>query len=401
MLCAVRNLRTLLPNFSMKMKLPSNLKFYHVIWVVVAVLTLFSVYNAYSLTGHIVKPLICVVVGWGIMYSFSRINYKKLNGLPLLVLVSAFVVLLMTVIFGTGGGGRSLGGIQTFYIVTFLFVFWLSSFVAKRVRNGRALSSNDVFTILLVFIIFIGLVALRNVSTAIILFLAGFSILIIAGVEFKHLAAFVGVLCVCALVYAKAGDLRHSSDSSTGSQMVDDEGKSRNRSGTMVNRITYFFTGESDVQGYGFQMTMSKTAVARSFVHPAGPGKGILKEKMPECENDFVFAMICEELSIFTGLIIAFLYLVLFNQCMLISRKAKGDFIRLLGVGIGVLIAGQAYIHIGVNVGVVIPTGQTLPFISRGVTNMWVTCAAVGILLNMAKKVDESADDGDEELALD
>lgn len=386
----------------MVFKLPSKLKFYHVIYVVVMVLTLFSVYNAYSLTGHILKPLISVVIGWGVMLLFSKVNYKKLNKHMWMPLLLGFALLLMTIFFGTGGGGRSLWGIQTFYIITFLFVFWLSSFVAKCIKSGKQSNSQLIYTILFVFVLFIGLVALRNVSTAIILFLAGFSILIVAGVEFKYLGGLVAFLCVCALLYANLGSLRHSSNpSSTDTQLVEDDGQSKNRSGTMHNRITYFFTGESDVQGYGFQMTMSKTAVARSFVRPAGPGKGILKEKMPECENDFVFAMICEELSVFTGFVIAFLYMVLFNQCMLISRKAKGDFIRLLSVGIGVLIAGQAYIHIGVNVGVVIPTGQTLPFISKGVTNMWVTCAAMGILLNMAKKVDESADDDDAELDFD
>lgn len=133
-------------------------------------------------------------------------------------------------------------------------------------------------------------------------------------------------------------------------------------------------------------MTLAKAAVARSGLSPTGPGKGILKQSMAEGENDFIFALICEEFGFVVGSIILFLYFIFFITTVQLSNKSGGIFAKLYAVGIGFLITAQGLVHIGANLGVIPATGQTLPFISKGGVTLLVSCFAVGILLNIAKQ---------------
>ena len=376
-----------------------TLKFYHVLYVVSLILGAFSIYASYSFTGRLWQPLINVLIGFVGMIVFSHINYRNLTRFASLGFLAALVLLIVTLIVGRGGGGRSLElgaiSIQTFYIATFLCIFYMSAFLASCLRKKDELEKRDVVTILIFFTIIIGMIALRNISTAILLTVTGLSVLFVAGVRFKYLFIYVMVMMVCGAGYIF---LRPSHNDAKADETELSE-KHSDRGETGFNRLTYWVTGKSDKQGYGMQMTLAKTAIARSVL-PKGPGKGVIKESMPERENDYVFAMLCEELSIGIGGFIAILYFIIFYQSLLISRKAKGNFVRFLSVGIGMLIVGQAFTHIGVNVGVLPSTGQTLPFISRGFTNLLVTCFAVGILINMGKNVAEKSDGTDEELSL-
>ena len=147
-------------------------------------------------------------------------------------------------------------------------------------------------------------------------------------------------------------------------------------------------------------MTLSKAAISRSIVSPSGPGKGLIKKNMAEGENDFIFALICEEFTFATGLAVLIIYVILFYQALFIARKAQGNFIRYFATGIGVLILLQALIHIGANTGVIPATGQTLPLISRGSVSLFFTCLVLGTLINMATHVIDQTDGEDEELAV-
>lgn len=396
-------------------------KLHYGIYACYAFLSLISLCASYSLTGKILTSLVNVLVGLGIMILFSKISYKFLNKFSTIALLLAFVLLVITLIFGSGGGGRSLsiGGakIQTLYIVTIIVVFYMSAFLARLPRKFaridkeakiRNLSNKECefqkeqvgnqlyFTAMIVLAIFIAMIAMRNISTAILLSITGLSILFVTNIRFKYILFFVLVMGICGGIYLTYDTLHDRAKQDT--EVADKEVKTRGATG--FNRIKFFFTGESDVEGYGRQMVMAKTAIARSLTRPAGPGKGMMKGKMSEGENDFVFAMICEEFTIVAGIFIILLYIILFNISLKISRRIKpGTFACYFTVGIGVLIVGQALIHIAVNVGMIPATGQTLPFISRGLTNLIVTSAAIGILINIAKQNDWDEDEEVEENA--
>lgn len=385
----------------MELKLPHRkLKFYHVLYVIAIVLCILSIYAAYSLQGTLWRPITNALICGITIIVVSYIDYRQLNRFASLGLVAAFILLIITLIAGSGGGGRSLElgslSIQTFFIAAFLFVFYMATYLASHMQEDEHLERRDFVTIAIFFTIMVAMIALRNISTAVLLFGTGIVLLFIAGAKMSHILFYVAVMGICGYGYIS---IRPSHNQAASTEVETEEAHS-DRGATGRNRITYWLTGKSDVQGYGSQMTRAKTAIARS-AWPTGPGRGIIKESMPEKENDYVFAMLCEELSVGMGIIITLIYGIFFYQCTLIARKAKGNFTRLFAIGIGILVAGQAIIHIAVNVGLIPATGQTLPFISRGITNMLVTSVAFGILINMAKNVDKKADAQDEELRME
>ena len=122
-----------------------------------------------------------------------------------------------------------------------------------------------------------------------------------------------------------------------------------------------------------------------------GPGKSIQKNFLPQSSSDFIFAIIIEEFGLLGGFAIIFLYLMLFIRFVIAAYKAPTLFGKLLVVGLGFPIIFQAFINMGVAVELLPTTGQTLPLISSGGTSIWMTCAAIGIILNVTKKEEEIA----------
>jgi cell division protein FtsW len=166
------------------------------------------------------------------------------------------------------------------------------------------------------------------------------------------------------------------------------------RMGTFINRLEYYFTKDNS-NGYGDQMILARTAIARSGFSPAGPGKGVIKNRLPEKETDYAFASLFEETGIVVGVAILFAYLIIFYRARKIAKEATGAFGRLLAYGIGFWITCQALVHIGVNCELLPTTGQTLPFVSSGGASLFVSGCAVGMLLNIGKVSAEEKDKED------
>ncbi|MBQ4355881.1 MAG: FtsW/RodA/SpoVE family cell cycle protein [Bacteroidales bacterium] len=405
----------------MKTKPFDTLLFY----LMVVVLLFVSVIASYSLTGELWQPILQGAGGLVVMFVVSKIDYQKMTKFYKLALWIAAILLILTILFGRGGGGRSLmvGGVpfQTFYIVTILYLFYLCATLAAEMNSENGLDEKRNIIRLIVFTGFTGAIAMRNISTAILLFTSGFTVFYVAGTRPKHLAVFLLVIGLAGGVYIGGSALM---DRNKSEEELAQETKTRG--GTGFNRIKYWLTGESDVPGYGRQMTLARTAVARSAQLPH-PGKGIIKDKMPEGENDYVFSLICEELSVWVGMLLLVVYLIIFYNIVLISRKARsiegvaqpkgsappaydsdppkrrfrlfrrakrngprkpsGYFVKLFPIAIGVLFIGQVFIHIGTNINLIPATGQTLPFISRGSTTLFCTFILFGILINMGEQV--------------
>ncbi len=385
---------------ALKLKPIISLKFYHTIYFCVAVLVAVSVIASYSLTGELWQPILQGLGGFGLMIVVSKINYQKINRFYRLFFVVAFLLLFLTVIFGKGGGGRSLSlgfmSFQTFYIVTIFYLFYLCTKSAYGMSNNITLDGKHAAIRLAIFAIFTGLIASRNISTAILLFGTGLMVLYVSGIRVKYLAIFLLAIMVAGGLYIGGSALKNKGENE---KAQTEETKSRG--GTGYNRIKYWLTGESDVEGYGRQMTLARTAVARS-AHWPQPGKGIIKNKMPEGENDFVFSLICEELSVGVGILLLILYFIIFyNITFLISRKANGNFVKLYSLAIALLMLGQVFIHVGTNINLIPATGQTLPFVSRGATALFATFFIFGTLINMGKQVLMNADADDTELNIE
>jgi cell division protein FtsW len=162
-----------------------------------------------------------------------------------------------------------------------------------------------------------------------------------------------------------------------------------NRVKTWENRIERFISDTEDEDVY--QIEKAKIAIASGGIKGLGPGKSVQKNFLPQSSSDFIFAIIVEEYGMIGAFGIIFLYMLLFVRFIINAHKATTLFGKLLIIGLGFPIIFQALINMMVAVELLPVTGQTLPLISAGGTSIWMTCAAIGIILSVTKKEEEIA----------
>ena len=161
--------------------------------------------------------------------------------------------------------------------------------------------------------------------------------------------------------------------------------------GYRLQRLTGFLDPWADPFDSGFQLTQSLIAIGRGEWLGVGLGSSIQKLfYLPEAHTDFVFAVMAEELGLLgvTAVVIAFLALVLRSlRLARIAADAGMPLHACLAAGFGVWLGMQAFINIGVNMGLLPTKGLTLPFLSYGRSSMLVTLAWVGMLLRVHHEV--------------
>lgn len=360
----------------MKIKLFPRFQGDGVILTVTIMLTVISFLAVLSSSpGKILPHIVYIMLSFAAMFFVYRLkNYIKLTKYvrPIIILASVLLglsVLSSIVSPGDAQSGReiSLFGIrvQTFYLIGFLVIFYISKFLANRISSAQELSLKDICYLFGVVAVFCGGMALNNMSTAIILFVTSMVVIFVGDVQIKYILYFMSAIILFAgIIFLINPDF--------------------GRLGTFGNRLEYYIT-QDNKNDYGTQMIWAKAAIAKSAVKPAGPGNGVIKKILPEKETDYVYATVCEEFGLGVGLLIIFLYLVLMTRAWMIARQSQGAFGMLLAMGIGFWITFQALVHIGVNCELLPATGQTLPFISRGGSSLLFSGAAVGLLLNISK----------------
>ncbi|MEE2854934.1 MAG: putative lipid II flippase FtsW [Actinomycetota bacterium] len=161
--------------------------------------------------------------------------------------------------------------------------------------------------------------------------------------------------------------------------------------GYRSERVRSWINPENDPQDTGYQARQAKFALAHGGIFGDGLGQGVAKwHYLPNAHNDFIFAIIGEEL----GFIGAFALLVLFGLFaytgMRIARRSADPFLRLLTATTTMWVLGQAFINIGYVIGILPVTGIQLPLISAGGTSTAATLFMIGIMANAARHEPEA-----------
>nr|WP_231973736.1 MULTISPECIES: putative lipid II flippase FtsW [unclassified Mycobacterium] len=161
--------------------------------------------------------------------------------------------------------------------------------------------------------------------------------------------------------------------------------------GYRSDRVKSWLDPENDPMDTGYQARQAKFALAHGGVFGDGLGQGVAKwNYLPNAHNDFIFAIIGEEL----GFIGAFGLLVLFGLFaytgMRIARRSADPFLRLLTATTTMWVLGQAFINIGYVIGILPVTGIQLPLISAGGTSTAATLFMIGIMINAARHEPEA-----------
>ncbi len=150
-------------------------------------------------------------------------------------------------------------------------------------------------------------------------------------------------------------------------------------------RLTSFLDPFANCAGSGYQVCESLLALHHGGLWGQGLGDGVAKLLyLPEPYNDFIAAVLGEELGILGFAVLTGLYAFVAWRGMEIARNARDMFGSLLASTFTVMIVGQACLNLGVVLGVVPPKGLVLPFVSYGASAMMVNMAAIGVLLSIS-----------------
>jgi cell division protein FtsW len=153
--------------------------------------------------------------------------------------------------------------------------------------------------------------------------------------------------------------------------------------GHVASRVDRFLHPAS---GDTYQMDRARESFVAGGWFGRGPGEGTIKSSLPDAHNDFIFAVVAEEYGVVACLSLLGLYAFIVWRAFAHQWSEPNAFIRLAVSGLAVLIAAQALINMGVNVGLLPAKGMTLPFISYGGSSLIGTSIAFGFLLALTRR---------------
>ena len=152
------------------------------------------------------------------------------------------------------------------------------------------------------------------------------------------------------------------------------------------NRLTYYINPFLDPQNEGYQIIQSMYAIASGGV--LGKGLGNSKQKflyLPEPQNDFIFAIVCEELGMVGAIVIILMFCVFIWRGFRIAMRSKDLFGTMIASGIIIQFGLQAMLNMMVVTKTVPNTGISLPFFSYGGTALMMLLGEMGVLLNISR----------------
>jgi len=153
-------------------------------------------------------------------------------------------------------------------------------------------------------------------------------------------------------------------------------------------RVGAWLDPEADPLGDGLQIRQSLFAVGSGGLF--GQGLGQSRQKylyLPEEHNDYIFAIICEELGYIGAMLILMLFVLLIVRGYWLALRAKDKYSSLVMIGITSLLAIQVFLNIAVVTNLLPATGISLPFFSYGGTALWIQLLQIGIMLSISRDV--------------
>ena len=347
-----------------------------------------SHYHAMNMNGnpfHFVRRqgLFAVIGGVALIIIAYIFNYRFLSNMKLagaFYLISIVLSLSLFVIgTETKGATRWIelpGGItfQPSEIVKIAVIIFLSAYIVKN--RARMHQFTYVVKAFLLVVVPAGIIAVENLSSAIVVFLIGGLILFVSTPRVWYYVVGLG-LGVVAVIYAYT--------LATSTTMADPDPNPFLRQ-YRLERIRVWQDPFIDPTGSGYQPIQSLYAIGSGGVFGKGLGQGVQKLGfLPEPHNDIIFAVICEELGLVGAAFLLLAYTLLVIRGLGIAAHADDYFGALVATGISGMVGVQALINVAVNTNTIPTTGMQLPLISYGGTALLILLGCLGILANISR----------------
>ena len=338
---------------------------------------------------YFLKQLRFVIAGVIIMFVVSKVNYQWLRGLSILGLIGGFA--LMALVFTPLGveakGTRrwlDLGFVfQPSEVMKVAIIMFFSAKLSKRksqLKEPKKWSKRSITGRIGGFLDKIGFLELIPYG----LILAAVLVMLLFQ---RHMSATILIMATAAIILL-VGGINLGWFFGAGAVVVAALYYIISKTEYMTARITAWLHPELDPLGDSFQLWQSQIAIGSGGL--LGVGLGNSRQKylfLPEEHNDFIFAIICEELGLVGACIIMALFALLIIRGYWLALHARDRFGTLLIVGFNTMIALQTVLNIGVVTGVLPTTGISLPFFSYGGTALVIQLAAMGVILSVSRQI--------------
>ena len=240
------------------------------------------------------------------------------------------------------------------------------------------------------------LIAPANLSTAILIAGTSFMLMFIGRVSTKHMLMTLGIALLPVIMLVTIAVSTY--DKKTGESKKLPALLSAGRIPTWIGRIqTFVYSKKEDENEKLYQINQAKIAIANGGWLGKGPGRSQQRNFLPHSYSDFIYAIIIEEYGIFGAAIICGVYLLFLYRCIRIYRKCPYAFGAFLALALSFTLVIQAIANMGVNVNLFPNTGVTLPLVSMGGSSFLFTCLSIGIILSVARNVEQQEGDKAEE----
>lgn len=408
-----------------------------VIWMVFFFLCIISIVEVYSASagltykgGHYWAPIVkhtgILLVGVFAMVVTLNIKCKYFKIVTPFLLVLSIVALVTVLI-----AGQSTNGAQRW--ISIIGIQFQPSEIAKgtmvlataqilsAMQTEQGADKTAFKYILIVSGCIVPFIMVENLSTAMLLCLVIFLMMMIGRVPGKILGKVLGIVTllivtVFALVMLVGQD--REKINTQGQQVVQVSNTAEKEETTMFTkvfhrfdtwkaRIDRFIDGKEiapedfDLDKDG-QIGHANIAIVSSNVIGKGPGNSVERDFLSQAFSDFIYAIIIEEMGIIGGVFVAMLYIILLFRTGQIANRCENNFPAFLAMGLALLLVIQALFNMCVAVGLAPVTGQPLPLVSKGGTSTIINCVYIGAILSVsrsAKKKQVTDEDKDMEMS--
>jgi len=387
-----------------------------VIWMVFLFLCLISIVEVYSASSRLTfrtdywKPILqhsaFLLAGVGVVLIVHAIPSRFFSIIGILLPV-ALLLLISTRILGQPINGSyrwtNLFGItfQPGEIAKLCLIAFVAFVLSKRKNTrtdktfGWIIGSASVTCLIVIFVNGSG-------STGLLLFGIVYLMLFIGQVPLKKIFQLTLVLIALGILSAVIV------------WVTPDDTLRKYAPRTLVweDRFTDFFTGKSDSANKEERPITMKEYLALSQEEHAAiaiaeggvlffgkmPGNSAERDFLPNAYDDFIYAIIIEEMGLIGGLGVLLLYIILFIRAGIIANRSKKLFPKFLVMGAALILVTQALANMAVAVGLIPVTGQTLPLVSRGGTSILTTCVYIGMILSVSRFENPQGTEREEEI---
>jgi len=381
-----------------------------VIWALVVLLTLVSLLAVYSATGslayknykgnteiYLFKQVAFILAGIMVIYFAHLVNYTFYSRAAKIIFLLSLPLLFYTLFFGVkmNEGSRWIRlpiinmTMQTSDLAKLALFMYLARLLSKKqdvIKDFKKGFLPVIWPVALTC----ALIAPANLSTALLLGASCLLLLFIGRVSTRHIMMTIGIAMIPLAFLITAAVIRHKSDDGEAAVVKRSSSTLTARVDTWIGRVESFIYGsKDDVDNSAYQVNQAKIAISKGGVFGVGPGNSTTRDFLPQAYNDFIYAIIIEEYGMMGGAFIMFIYLVFLYRCIRIFKRCPFAFGAFLALGLSFTLAIQAVANMAVTVNLFPVTGVTLPLVSMGGTSFIFTCLAIGIILSVARNVEQ------------